>query len=184
MNGMILDSGLFQSVAPAAYKTAMRKLVAGVSLITVSGRGGRNGLTATAVCSVAADPPTLLCCVNRSASAFSDLRAAGVFAVNLLQRHHRGLAYRFAAEPSGESRFDTGQWVAGTTGAPVLADALASFECEVSEIVPASTHGIFIGRVVAVDHRTGNELLYSGGVYGTLSLIYKPLRNEDDPLAG
>ena len=38
----------------------MRKLAATVTVVTVQGAGGRNGLTATAVCSVSAEPPQLL----------------------------------------------------------------------------------------------------------------------------
>ena len=57
------------TVDPAAFKKGMRHLAASVTLITTRHRDRRGGLTATAVCSVSAEPPQLLICVNKSASA-------------------------------------------------------------------------------------------------------------------
>jgi flavin reductase (DIM6/NTAB) family NADH-FMN oxidoreductase RutF len=53
-------------------------------------------------------------------------------------------------------------------GLPVLGDALASFECEVSEVIDAGTHDIFLGRVVNVIVADGKPLLYGGGQYATV----------------
>jgi flavin reductase (DIM6/NTAB) family NADH-FMN oxidoreductase RutF len=56
-----------------------------------------------------------------------------------------------------------------TTGAPVLADAMASFDCVVTERVQASTHTIFIGRVVGVRARPkARPLVYASGTYARL----------------
>ena len=55
------------------------------------------------------------------------------------------------------------------TGAPVLADALVSFDCVVTERVQASTHTIFIGRVVDVRMRPkARPLVYASGTYARL----------------
>src|SRR5579872_2077682 len=113
-----------------AFRSGMRHLAAHVCLITTSAPGGdRLGLTATAVCSVSADPPTLLCCVNRQIAPFAAIRESGIFAVNVLGVEDRELAERFASEIQGEERFDIGAWTAMSTGAPVLESALATFDC-------------------------------------------------------
>ena len=71
-------------VDQARFTAGMRHLAAGVTLVTTAGGGSRAGLTATAVCSVSAEPPQLLACVNREADAHRLLLATGHLAVNLL----------------------------------------------------------------------------------------------------
>ena len=67
------------------FKAGMRRLAASVNVITTrTPDGQRSGLTATAVCSVSATPPTLLVCVNRSGNSHAVLTSSGVFAVNVL----------------------------------------------------------------------------------------------------
>lgn len=57
-------------VSQLAFRDAMSSLAAAVNVITTDGPGGRAGFTATAVCSVTDQPPTLLVCINRSASVY------------------------------------------------------------------------------------------------------------------
>ena len=53
------------------YRNAMSRLGAAVNIITTDGAGGRAGFTASAVCSVTDEPPTLLICLNRTALAWN-----------------------------------------------------------------------------------------------------------------
>ena len=154
-----------QPLTPEAFKAGMRKLAAAVTLITVYGPEGRNGLTATAVCSLTAEPPQLLCCVNRESSAYATIGAARLFAVNVLRPEQKVLAERFYKAPPGEERFEGGDWSWSPLGAPVLADALTWFECRLSQIVEVATHGIVIGLVTACASRRGDHLLYAEGAY-------------------
>ena len=84
------------SIDAAAFKKGMRHLAASVTLITTRHRQQRGGLTATAVCSVSAEPPQLLVCVNKTASAHDPIGHAGFFCVNILSPQHRKIAERFA----------------------------------------------------------------------------------------
>jgi flavin reductase (DIM6/NTAB) family NADH-FMN oxidoreductase RutF len=150
------------------FKQAMRRLAAGVTIITTRHKGERGGLTATAMCSLSVDPPQLLVCVNRSAAAHMLIHEGENMCVNLLAHKHQPLAARFAGQTGivGDDRFLAGRWTTLKTGAPVLEDAIASFDCVVSEKMNASTHTIFIGRVVDVRLRAkGQPLLYAGGAY-------------------
>lgn len=163
-----------ESVSVEAFKQAMRCLAAGVTIITTRHKGVRGGLTATAVCSLSVDPPQLLVCVNRSAAAHELIAEGENLCVNLLAHKHQALAARFAGQTGivGSDRFDVGRWATLKTGAPVLEDALAAFDCVVSETVVASTHTIFIGRVVDVHVRTkGRPLLYAGGAYAVAQAL-------------
>ena len=147
------------------FKAGMRRLSASVCLITVGGSEGRNGMTATAVCSVSADPPVLLIGVNRGASIHGQLTRSGGFGVNILRPTQRALADRFSSGESGEARFANGQWISGALDLPLLADSLASFACKVIRTVEVATHEIFFGRVVGVNVSEGGSLLYGGGEY-------------------
>jgi flavin reductase (NADH)/flavin reductase len=150
----------------------MRHLAAHVCLITtVAADGARRGLTATAVCSVSADPPTLLCCVNRQIAPFVAIRESGIFAVNVLGVRDRELAERFASEIQGEARFDTGVWIELATGAPVLESALATFDCRLTRLEEVATHGILFGEILAVRSRRSKAmpLLYSHGAFGAFA---------------
>ena len=161
------------SVEPARFLGAMRYFTAGCSIIATSDGTERAGLTATAVCSVTADPPRLLVCINREVRAHSVIVESGTLSVNVLSEAQEGLAKRFAGmikDVRGEDRFQEGDWVEGRLGAPVLSEALASFDCRVVEAVPASTHTIFICEVVDVaSDGDATPLLFFNRDFATLA---------------
>jgi flavin reductase (DIM6/NTAB) family NADH-FMN oxidoreductase RutF len=152
-----------------AFKTGMRHLAASVCLITTRHGAERGGLTATAVCSVSADPPQLLVCVNREASAHPLIVASRIFAVNVLAPCHRQIAERFAGMDGveGDARFvDLGDWRSMATGAPVLAGCPVTFDCRVVNTTVAGTHTIVIGEIVDVSLDSANmPLLYAEGAF-------------------
>jgi flavin reductase (DIM6/NTAB) family NADH-FMN oxidoreductase RutF len=158
-------------VEAEAFKAGMRCLASGVTIITTMHDGQRAGLTATAVCSLSVEPPQLLVCVSHKAEAHDIIHRGSVLCVNLLARQHRGLAACFAGQTGvvGAARFAEGTWSTLRTGAPVLDDAVASFDCFVAERVESATHSIFIGRVVDVRVRPDQRpLIYAGGSYAEL----------------
>jgi len=159
------------------FRSGMRHLAAHVCLITTTAPSGeRLGLTATAVCSVSADPPTLLCCVNRQIPPFVAIRESGFFAVNVLGVQDLALAERFASKIHGEARFDIGDWSRLTTGAPVLETALATFDCRLTRLEEVATHGILYGEIQAIrsSAEKAGQLLYAHGAYGA----FAPLPDE------
>lgn len=160
-----------RAVEASHFKSAMRCLTGGVVIVTAGLGRRRRGLTATAVCSVSAEPPSLLVCINRSADAHEIILEAGRFAISILDEKHVALADRFAGRDGskGESRFDVGAWTDRETGAPVLTDAAAWFDCRVMNTVEAATHTLFIGLVVGSSvSNTRNPLIYSQGAFATL----------------
>ena len=141
------------SIDAAAFKKGMRHLAASVTLITTRHDGMRGGLTATAVCSVSADPPQILVCVNRTASAHDPIAQARLFCVNILAPEHRKIAERFAGMDGieGDERFNTlGEWSALKTGAPVLKGCPVSFDCKLVAELGAGTHTIYIGEIIDI----------------------------------
>jgi len=151
-----------------AFRLAMRQLASGVCLVT-HGRGeARTGMTATSVSSLSADPPTLIVCVNKSASLYAQLKRGDSFGVSVLGAQHAEFADRFASRTGlkGAERFSEGDWLETQAGVPVLADALATFACEAEEVIERHTHAILIGRVTdASPQPSDGALLYWRGGY-------------------
>src|SRR5246127_2844859 len=78
------------------FRLAMRRLAGGVSIISGAGPDGPLGVTATAVTSLTAEPPSVLCCLNRSLQLEQAVKETGRFGVNMLRTDHHDLAERFA----------------------------------------------------------------------------------------
>ncbi|MBS0517196.1 MAG: flavin reductase family protein [Proteobacteria bacterium] len=170
------------SIDAAAFKKGMRHLAASVTLITTRYRDQRGGLTATAVCSVSAEPPQILACVNKSASAHDPIADAGFFCINILSPDHRKIAERFAGMHGieGDDRFiDLGEWSTLTTGAPVLKGCPVSFDCRLVTKVPAGTHTVYIGEIVDVAlDPAASPLLYADGAFVHGALLKKVAAGE------
>jgi flavin reductase (DIM6/NTAB) family NADH-FMN oxidoreductase RutF len=157
------------AIDSTAFKNGMRHLAAGVTMVTTRTDSGPFGLVATAVCSVCADPPTLLVCINRGSAAHDAIAGSGVFCVNVVDQEQAEIVPRFLAT-GHERRFDFCAWTTLKTGAPVLESALVSFDCEIAQSATAGTHTVFFGRVVAA--RVAPErapLLYYNGSFAGLS---------------
>lgn len=146
----------------------MRQLAGAVTVIAAGPPGHRRGLTATAICSLSDNPPSLLVCINRKASAHDLILSERVFAVNVLASGQWDVASSFSGKGglSGEARFSRGSWSTLVTGAPVLSGALAALDCELVEHKAVATHTIFIGRVVSGYSSDGaSPLIYLRGGY-------------------
>ena len=154
-----------------SYRALMRHQAGAVTVIAAGTEGARAGLTATAVCSLSDNPPTILVCVQRRSGAHDLIANARCFSVNILSGEQEDVAERFAGRRgmSGEERFAGLRWDTLGTGAPLLAGALANLDCELIDRHQFTTHSIFIGRVVDGVFRADAEpLLYFRGDYWDL----------------
>jgi flavin reductase len=158
---------------PAAhFKQGMRALAGAVSIVTSAHAGRRYGMTATAVCSASADPPSVLVCVNRGTTTYGAISRSGVFCVNVLRDEDRELSALFSGSQKGESRFRAGEWLRLATGAPALASALVSFDCHVANRLDHGTHTVFLGEVQDLRiGKKGKPLLYANGQYAKLASL-------------
>ncbi len=158
-------------VATADFLAGMRRLAAGVAIITTRHGDVRAGLTATSLCSLTAEPPRLLACIHRRADAHDLILSSRRFAVNLLGPGQQALADHFGGrdDSHGPGRFGLGLWIAGSSGMPVLADAAAVLECRLVDAVPTGTHSIMIGEVDTVrDDAHAGALVYHDRSYHRL----------------
>jgi len=74
-----------QPVDAGQFKLGMRTLAGAVNIITSMHAGHRYGMTANAVCSASAEPPTVLVCINKLASTHNAVSKSKVFCVNVLR---------------------------------------------------------------------------------------------------
>lgn len=132
------------------FRNAMSLLTSAVSVVTTTGACGRYGFTASAVCSVTDTPPTLLVCMNKSSYLHAKFVENKVLAVNVLGAPHQDISSVFASKLHAVERFKHGSWAELKTGAPVLADSLVTFDCELEQAQTVGTHDIFICRVIAI----------------------------------
>jgi flavin reductase len=159
-------------VDAAQFKAGMRSLAGAVNIITSAHAGHRYGMTATAVCSVSADPPTVLVCINKLATTHNAVLKAKAFCVNVLRAEDWQLSTTFSGAQSGEARFKSGNWTRLSTGSPVLIDALVSFDCRLVKKVAHGSHTVLLGLVEQLLFgQKGKPLLYSEGQYAKLASL-------------
>jgi flavin reductase (DIM6/NTAB) family NADH-FMN oxidoreductase RutF len=148
------------------YRDAMRRVPAAVTIVTSLFGGEANGLTATAVCSVTADPPQVLVCVNCQATAHALIARSRRFVVNFLSDEHEERARRFS-QPKlpAQERFAGISWVVMATGSPAMADAIVALDCRVNRDLICGTHAIYVADVVDVRVDNAAPLLYRAGEF-------------------
>ena len=137
----------------------------GVTIVTARTQDGKLvGLTANSFNSVSLAPPLVLWSLSHSARSMAAFRSVSHYAVNILGAGQQELAKRFAAR-SGE-RFEQVEYVTGASGAPLLAGAVATFECFNRSRYEEGDHVIFVGEVERCSHSHGKSpLLYHGGKF-------------------
>lgn len=169
-------AGAFEAIGPEAvaavdappFREAMSRLGAAVHVVTTAGPGGKTGFTATAVCSVSDQPPTLLVCLNRRSNSTPMLRDNGVLCVNTLRAAEATIADVFAGRTGAKAadRFATGEWTVLKTGAPVLESAVVAFDCRVVEVKAVASHDVYFCVVEAVHAgAAGPALVYHDRAY-------------------
>jgi len=122
-------------------------------------------MTATAMTSVSAAPPTLLVVVSRTTRTHPFIRKSGRFAVNVLAEGQDEIARRFAA--GVENQFD-GIAHELAVDVPIIAGTAATFVCVASDAFDVATHTIFIGEVEDARHSDAAPLVYHDGRYRAL----------------
>jgi 3-hydroxy-9,10-secoandrosta-1,3,5(10)-triene-9,17-dione monooxygenase reductase component len=149
-----------------AFREAIAHFATGVTIVTTTYEGRPAGMTASAVCSLSVDPVLLLVCIDNRLATHRAIDASRRFAVNVLGEGDEALARRFAR--SAEDKFAGVPLVEGSDP-PLLAQAIASFVCDVDERVPGGDHSIFVGRVLTCAATPGcRPLLYFRSSFGAL----------------
>jgi len=133
-----------------AKRIALRKIPHGVYVVGVQHDGQLNAFTATWLTQVSFTPPLVALGIKKDSHSFEMIKQGRVFSVSLLGKDQKPIAEHFVkpATVVGDKLKEVRHRV-GKTGAPVLDDAIAYFECEVREIAnDLGDHAVVIGEVV------------------------------------
>lgn len=145
-------------------KNAFGRFATGVAVAACrSSAGGFTAITINSFASVSLEPPLVLWCLESRAAAFADFMADDAYAVSILSDAQQAVSERFARHgpaPLTAAEIDT-----PVTGAPLLKNRLAGFDCLVRDRRRAGDHFILVGEVVAFDSRAGAPLLYFASRY-------------------
>lgn len=155
-------------VSTENFRAGMRRLAAGVSIISTQGEQGPEGITATAVTSLSAEPPSVIACVNKTLRLGSSIQRTKTFGISILRNNHSDLARTFAGMDGvrGNDKFSVGTWQELPGGVPVLADSLVSISCELNELISSGTHLILIGQITDIIlGDVGEPLVYCDGEF-------------------
>jgi flavin reductase (DIM6/NTAB) family NADH-FMN oxidoreductase RutF len=140
--------------------TLFKHISLGVYVVGVSDGERQNAFTAACVMQVSFNPPLLAISINPEHYSYQLLQAGGICTVNVLGRDQYAIAEHFGR--STKDKLAGFQWQKDKTGAPILSESLAYFDCQVSHYTDAGDHKIAVCKVIAAAKlNVGSPLLYS-----------------------
>jgi flavin reductase (DIM6/NTAB) family NADH-FMN oxidoreductase RutF len=155
------------SVSADEFRSVLGRFPSGVTVVTTKARDGTDqGMTVSAFCSVSLDPPLVLVCIEKTASAYTALTTATSFVVNILSADQEQIARRFSIVDI--DRFEGVGYERSQNGIAILEDVLGVLECSRTALHEAGDHTVVIGEVEASQVNDGSPLLYYRGGYAQL----------------
>lgn len=150
-------------INPEQLKQAMRRWITGVAIVTGHHEDAVHGMTANSFNSIALSPPTVLVALAQHTRTQHLVKAGGSFGVSILSKSQINIAQRFAGQIDSDiPRFEGIETFTLETGAPLIAGAMAYFDCEVVQNFDVGNTTVFIGEVLQAEMGSdGHEpLLY------------------------
>lgn len=138
-----------------------KHLSCGVYVVGVLGGDHRNAFTAAWVMQVSFNPPLLAISINPQNYSFQLMQAGGICSVNVLSQKQSAIAEHFG-KTGLTDKMAGYRWQTAVTGAPILLDSLAYFDCKVLHYAEAGDHKIAVCEVLAAEKlNAGLPLLYA-----------------------
>ncbi|MFO1200421.1 MAG: flavin reductase family protein [Burkholderiaceae bacterium] len=151
-------------------RDCLGRFATGVTIVTACAPDGTlAGLTVNSFNSLSLDPPLVLWSLGLRASNLPVFTASTHFCVSVLRADQLELALRFS-RPHAD-RFEDVPVHAGLGGAPLIAGALAWFECESRARHALGDHLLMIGEVRRCASTDGPALLFLDGGFGRAAAL-------------
>ena len=137
---------------PDEFRAAIGRLPAGVAVVALRWRGVDHAMTASAVASVSLDPPLVLFCVHEDARFREALEHVDRWGLSVLSDTGAAVADWLASpgRPAVGQLTRVPHREGPVTGAPLVDDASAWFECRTAAIHRAGDHDVVVGEVLWV----------------------------------
>ena len=145
---------------PQAKKSALRMVSYGLYVVTTATADDRAAFLCNWLTQCSFEPPLIVLAVENEAHSLKVMRAAGRFAVSVLETGQRELAgwYGRHSDKVGDKLANRGLQ-ATPSGLPLLPEALAWWECSIITITPAGDHQLVMAEVIdAAAIREGTPL--------------------------
>jgi flavin reductase (DIM6/NTAB) family NADH-FMN oxidoreductase RutF len=132
-----------------AKKTVLRMIPYGIYVLTADdGKGTVAAATVNFVTQSSFAPPLVVVGVKADSGAYQAVKAAKAFALNMLGKDQKSLAFTFFRPADLADGKISGQpYHTGANGAPLLSEAPGAVECRVVAIVEQGDHHIVVGEV-------------------------------------
>jgi flavin reductase (DIM6/NTAB) family NADH-FMN oxidoreductase RutF len=158
------------AIDPRELRDVLGCFATGVAVVTSIGDEGKPvGMTINSFSSVSLDPPLILWSIGLKTPSRGAYATHPSFAINIMCSESKDLSLHFA-RPS-EEKFADIDWTPGHKGVPVLGGALATLECEVHDRIISGDHEIYIGRVMRLNQKSGDPLLFHRGKFAHLGQL-------------
>lgn len=146
-------------------RNALGRFATGVCVVTAMSEDQQAlGITANSFSSVSLDPPLVLWSLQNNSDVFDKFSRPAHFAINILSTEQQPLSNQYSRK--GQHELDPSHYRQGKYGAPVLRQALVTFECNLHATYEAGDHLIIVGRVTDMHQRpSGEPLLFYSGRY-------------------
>jgi flavin reductase (DIM6/NTAB) family NADH-FMN oxidoreductase RutF len=144
-------------------KRVNRQFVTGVTVVTAMDGEKPRGLAVNAFSSVSLDPPMVMVAVQRTSSTHDCLYRAEHLAINILSVDQLDVVNTFAAK--SDDKFAGLDWGPGPFGSPLIGRSAAQMEVEIRERLQASTHTLFVCRVLHATVSDRHPMVYSAGKF-------------------
>ncbi|WP_117236888.1 4-hydroxyphenylacetate 3-monooxygenase reductase subunit [Thermus sediminis] len=142
-----------------AFKEAMSRFAAGVTVVSARFGEEERGMTATAFMSLSLEPPLVALGIWEGAKVLPLLERSGAFTVSLLREGQEPVSQHFAGRPQ--------EGVSLVEGA--VPGALAVLRCRLQALHPGGDHRLVVGRVEEVAlGEAGPPLVYFARGYRRL----------------
>jgi flavin reductase (DIM6/NTAB) family NADH-FMN oxidoreductase RutF len=132
-----------------AKKIALRTIPYGLYVLTTKAADGISAATVNWVTQASFAPPLVAVGVKADSHGRKHLHEGATFALCILGKNQKDVAYTFFKPTVVEDGKMSGQpYHDGSTGAPILDSAIASIECKVLNIVEAGDHHVIVAEVI------------------------------------
>lgn len=143
----------------------MTRWASGVTVVTSRADDEVHGMTVSDFAGVSLSPPLVLICAEKTSVTHSVIARGRCFAVNILAAGQEELSNRFASKKDEQRRLEGLALEKGVTGAPLLPDVVANFDCVLVATHDAGDHSIYVGQVEEIVVRDLEPLLWYQGSY-------------------
>jgi len=155
---------------PEAFIEAAARLAGAVAIVAGQDEAGAFGLLVSSLTVLSVEPPRLLFCVRKAASAHARLLAADRLSLTVLGEDHESEARVFAGREAAGERFAAERWTLSPGHPPHFHAGLLSVTGEAFQRIDADSHTVFILDAARTTIRESEPLLYYNRRFRRLAL--------------